>query len=145
MHSSSETHLAGSTTGRNLAFFLIGGSLGAAAALLLAPKTGKDLRHDIATTARTSYDGAVDLVDRVKDGSSSIYHSIIDRSNEVLDLAGDTVVDIRDRVSDAVDAGKSMTSEIRTEAKEKFEDKISAFRVGDGSKGRVKRRGSSVV
>ena len=145
MHSSSETGLARNTNGRNVAFFLIGGSLGAAAALLLAPKTGKDLRHDIASTARTGYDGAADLVDRVKDGSSTIYHSIIDRSNEVLDLASNTAGDVKDRVSEAIDAGKKVTNEVRTEAKEKYDEKISALRVVSGPKGNARRRGSSVI
>ncbi|HMT09195.1 MAG TPA: YtxH domain-containing protein [Pyrinomonadaceae bacterium] len=145
MHSSSDTQLAKNTAGRNVAFFLIGGSLGAAAALLLAPKTGKDLRHDIATTAKTGYDGAVDLVDRVKDGSSSIYHSIIDRSNQVLDLTGDKLVEAKDAVLHAVDAGQKRSNEVRTEAREKFEEKVSAFRIGGNKRRGSARRSSSVV
>jgi gas vesicle protein len=69
--------------------FVVGVGIGAAAALLLAPKSGEELRHDI--------------TDDVNDGVNQIRATGNDlkrRAQKVVDVA-------RDQVQDAVDAGGS--------------------------------------
>ncbi|WP_377888139.1 YtxH domain-containing protein [Alkalihalobacillus sp. R86527] len=74
---------------------LIGGIVGAAAALLSAPKSGKELRNDLNQQAgvvkeRTSQfrDTAVergtDIANRAKERSNTIYKQVSDQSNNIV-------------------------------------------------------------
>ena len=76
-----------SSAGTAVAFLLIGIGVGAALGLLLAPKTGRQLRKDL----RRSYDDAMETVS--------------DWSDEA-----------RDRLKDAVDKGAEFADEIRSKA-----------------------------
>ncbi len=86
-----------------LTYLLIGGGIGAALALLFAPKSGTELRHDIADVTKKGYNSTLDLAGRVKDESSSIYHSVVDRSKDVLDTATDKAMNAVDSISGAID------------------------------------------
>ncbi len=96
----------GSNVGTAITFLLIGLGAGALAGLLLAPKTGKQLRRDL----KRGYDDARDTVgdwaeeakDRVRD-------------------AGDRVRDVTDRVKDAATRGAEMAEDLRNTVREKAE------------------------
>jgi len=75
------------TAGTAITFLLIGLGVGAALGLLLAPKTGKQLRKDL----RRSYDDALETVS--------------DWSEEA-----------RDRFEDAVDKGSDLADKLRSKA-----------------------------
>jgi gas vesicle protein len=62
---------------------LIGGILGGAAALLLAPKTGEEMREEIADRYRKVSDEAVELMDAVCEHSIEM----IDRAKEIAEEA----------------------------------------------------------
>jgi gas vesicle protein len=47
--------------------FLVGGLVGAGVALLLAPKSGRELRHDIKDMASSTRDSITSAVERGKD------------------------------------------------------------------------------
>ena len=79
-----------STTGTAVTFLMIGLGAGALIALLLAPKSGKQMRRDL----RRKYD---DARDTLQDWSE----------------------DARDRVSDAVDRSAEWAEELRATAREK--------------------------
>jgi gas vesicle protein len=74
---------------------LIGGVLGAAAALLLAPKTGRELRGDI----RDRY---VDVQDRTK----QILTDVGSKTQEVAKQVGQQASDIMDKTRSVVSAAK---------------------------------------
>jgi gas vesicle protein len=76
------------TTGTAVTFLLIGVGVGAALGLLLAPKTGRQLRKDL----RRSYDGA-------------------------LDTASDWADEAKDRLDDVVEKGGDFAEGIRSKAK----------------------------
>ncbi len=69
--------------------FAIGAGVGAAAALLLAPKSGEDLRGDIA-------DGVNGGIDRVRTAGKDVKR----RAQRVVDIA-------KDQVQDVIDAGEA--------------------------------------
>jgi gas vesicle protein len=75
------------TVGTGIAFLLIGLGVGAALGLLLAPKTGRQLRKDL----RRSYDDAVDTV-------------------------SDWTEEARGRIKVAVDKGSDLADELRSKA-----------------------------
>jgi gas vesicle protein len=72
-----------SSVGVAVTFLLIGLGAGALTALLLAPKTGKQLRKDI----RRKYDDAVDRVEDWKDSAE-----------EALERGAEMAEELRDRV-----------------------------------------------
>ena len=72
--------------GTAVSFLLIGIGIGAALGLLLAPKTGKQLRKDL----RRSYDDALDTVSDWTDEAK-------DRFGDAVDATGDFADDLRSK------------------------------------------------
>ena len=70
-----------------LFYLLVGGGIGAAIALLFAPKKGTDLRSDITDLTRKGYDGTLELAGQFKDQSASLYDSIREKTDKAIDLA----------------------------------------------------------
>ena len=133
-------------TTRNLTYLLIGGGLGAVAALLFAPKSGSEFRSDLAETARTGYDGAIGLATRVKDESSGLYQTVCDKKDDLLNLAGWAATETKDRVGDAIEAGRDRANEVRAalpdgEAAQPSDESA----VGQSRSGNTGRRSSSVI
>ncbi len=79
---------SGGATGTAVTFLLIGLGVGAALGLLLAPKTGKQLRRDLGR----SYD-------------------------EALETASDWSEEARERIEDVVEKGGDFADEMRAKAK----------------------------
>jgi gas vesicle protein len=89
----------GNNVGTAVTFFLIGIGAGALAALVLAPKTGKQFRRDL----KRGYDDAKDaLQDWTED-------------------AKDRVRDARERVRDVADRGADLAGDLRDGVREKVE------------------------
>jgi len=93
----------GSDVGTAITFFLIGLGAGALAGLLLAPKSGKQLRKDIAR-------GYEDARDAVGDWADDAAETVKGRVRE----AGE-------RVRDAANRGVEIAEELRDSAREKVE------------------------
>jgi len=84
--------------GGKLIFFMLGGGIGAAIALLFAPKSGKELRQDIADTAAKGYDETLDTANRVKEQSMEYYEAAKDKGSEVLDLIAEKASAVKDEI-----------------------------------------------
>lgn len=87
-----------SISASKLAYILIGGGMGAAVALLFAPKKGRDLRHDISDSTRKGYDGTLDLARRFKDQSSGLYQSLVDKV-KIFEEGADEIRDLPTKLS----------------------------------------------
>ena len=70
-----------SSAGTAITFFLIGLGAGAAAALLLSPKTGKQIRRDL----RRGYEEAVDRFEDFKKEAMDRVDEVIERGSEIAD------------------------------------------------------------
>lgn len=75
--------------GKTLAFCLLGAGIGAALALIFAPKSGKELRRDISDAASKSYDHATELYDATKE-----------KGIEVLEAAGEKMTELKEEIMD---------------------------------------------
>jgi gas vesicle protein len=94
----------GSNAGTAIVFLLIGLGAGALAGLLLAPKTGKQLRRDL----KRGYEDAKDAIDdwtdeaRERRDASSRAHDLADRGRDIatrgIEMAGDLRDNARDKV-----------------------------------------------
>jgi gas vesicle protein len=97
-----------------IAYLLIGGGIGAALALLFAPKRGSELRHDIADVTRKGYDATLDLTHDLKKRSSDFIHTAKEKVEHVYDFASnkagqasdvfeDVVTEVKGTVNDGID------------------------------------------
>lgn len=90
-----------SNVGTAITFLLIGLGAGALAGLLLAPKSGKQLRRDI----KRGYDDALDNVsdwageaaDKIKDRAREAGKSVREAASRGVDAAADFAEDLRDK------------------------------------------------
>jgi gas vesicle protein len=91
------------TAADRVTFLLIGAGLGAALALLFAPKSGRELREDIADVSRKTYrrgsEGAKTAREKLTDGVGTVKEKI-DKT--------------KGNIASAIDAGKQAYREERT-------------------------------
>src|SRR5580692_11468833 len=103
--SSDDSHVGTAVT-----FLLIGLGAGALAALLLAPKTGKQFRRDL----KKGYDDAKDTVGDWADEAKDTVGNWADEAKE-------RRRDARERVSDVAKRGVDLAEDLRDAAREKVE------------------------
>jgi gas vesicle protein len=107
----------GGSAVEKLTFLLIGAGIGAAVALLFAPKSGRELREDIADVTRRGLDAAGDEARRLGDRATDIYES---GRGKVTDIYGSA----RDRLSHGAEA----VSDVAARQKEQIAAAIEAGR-----------------
>lgn len=111
-----------------LTYLLLGGGIGAILALLFAPKSGHELREDIADATRKGLDKtketaalvgekAGDYYEVTRERASELYHTAQERAGELTDKAKE-VATRRNPFSEAIEAGK----EAYQEEKERLEN-----------------------
>jgi gas vesicle protein len=96
----------GTSTSDKALYFIIGGLIGAATALLLAPRSGEETRKLIAAKARESADVLANRTRAAADKTSTY----IERGKELLHQQ-------RDQLSAAVEAGKQAYNQEKDKAK----------------------------
>jgi len=105
-----------------LTYLLIGGGIGAVLALLFAPKSGHELRGDIADATRKGIDrsreAATQLGDRAgeyyettRERASELYSTASEKVGEVARTARETAARQTGTVAAAIDAGKKAYQE----------------------------------
>ena len=89
--------------------FLVGGVVGAGVMLLLAPKSGKEVRADIKRFAHDSKERVALAVDRGKE----LYKDTVDRASLAIDKGKEIYEGGRTIVGKVLDAGKTAYVEER--------------------------------
>src|SRR3989442_14307382 len=77
----------GSSAAEKLTFLLIGGGIGATLALLFAPKSGRELRGDIADYTKRGVDAAGEQARVIGDRASELYGTATSKASEVYGTA----------------------------------------------------------
>jgi gas vesicle protein len=101
--------MAEDNTGNKLLFFLIGGFIGAAVALLFAPKSGEETRAF--------------LGDKVREGKDYISTKSRDVKDQVLtyvDKGKETISGQKERLAAAIEAGKQVYREEKGKAEQQI-------------------------
>lgn len=80
------------------AAILIGGMIGAAIALLYAPKSGREIRKEITRAARRGKNSTVDLIE---DTIEDVNHLVNDLKKKAVDIV-DQGVDLSDRTKNEI-------------------------------------------
>src|SRR5215813_12814206 len=105
-----------------LTYLLIGGGIGAVLALLFAPKSGQELRSDIADATRKGIDRSREAAQQLGERAGEYYENTRERASELYAQAAERVGDLANSaregasrrtatVSAAIDAGKKAYQE----------------------------------
>jgi gas vesicle protein len=100
-----------------LTYLLIGGGIGAILALLFAPKSGHELRGDIADATRKGIDRSREAAQQLGDRAGEYYEATRNRAGELYSQAAEKVTEVAQTareaasrqggtVAAAIDAGK---------------------------------------
>lgn len=128
MRSEYEREETSATT--KLTYLLVGGGIGAILALLFAPKSGQELRGDIADATRKGIEKGKETASLVgerageyyevtRDRASEFYQTAQEKAGEFTDKAREAVAATKNPFSAAIEAGKEAYAEEkrRTESK----------------------------
>lgn len=98
-----------------LTYLLIGGAVGAVMALLFAPKSGHELRGDIADATRKGIDRTRETASQLGTRAGEYYDATRERASELYSTASDKARDVAARrgshLSAAIEAGKQAYKE----------------------------------
>ncbi|HEV2762891.1 MAG TPA: YtxH domain-containing protein [Pyrinomonadaceae bacterium] len=89
-----------------LTYFLIGGTVGAIVALLFAPKSGRELRGDIADATRKSVDRTRETATQLGTRAGEYYDAAAAKAGELATSAREAAARRGEHLSAAIDAGR---------------------------------------
>src|SRR5687768_7597872 len=112
----------GDNISTRLTYLLIGGGIGAILALLFAPKSGEELRGDIADATRKGIDRSREAAQQLSDRAGEYYETTRERASELYSHAAEKVGEVAKSarevasqktgtVAAAIDAGKKAYQE----------------------------------
>lgn len=127
----------GLSAAEKLTFLLIGGGIGATLALLFAPKTGRELRGDIADYTKRGVDSAGEQARVIGERAGELYGTAASKASEAYGAASGKVSEVygtaSERVSEAygtarekVAAGAGTVSEVAGRQKDQIAAAIEA-------------------
>jgi gas vesicle protein len=113
---------SGDSVSTRLTYLLIGGGIGAILALLFAPKSGQELRSDIADATRKGIDRSREAAQQLGDRAGEYYEATRGRAAELYSQAAEKVTEVAQgareaasrqtgTISAALDAGKKAYQE----------------------------------
>ncbi len=113
---------SGDNISTRLTYLLIGGGIGAVIALLFAPKSGQELRGDIADVTRKGIDKSREAAQQLGDRAGEYYETTRERAAELYSTASEKVGEVArtaresasrqtGTVAAAIDAGKKAYQE----------------------------------
>lgn len=89
-----------------ITYFVIGGAIGAVAALLLAPKSGHELRGDIADVTRKGVVRTRETAGHLGARAGDFYQAASSKAGEVADVARGAAARKGEQLTAAIEAGK---------------------------------------
>jgi gas vesicle protein len=100
----------GSGGGDKLVYFLIGAGIGAITALLFAPKSGSELRSDIADATKKGLDYARDTSREMGERATEYYQTGVERASELSSRSKDAVGELTERGKDLINRQKAQVA-----------------------------------
>jgi gas vesicle protein len=116
----------GSGAAEKLTFLLIGAGIGATLALLFAPKSGRELRGDIADYTKRGVDAAGERARVIGERAGELYGTATARASEAYGTAAARVSEAYGSAREKVVAGAETVSEIAARQKEQIAAAIEA-------------------
>ena len=119
--------------GTQLTCFAIGATVGAMVALLFAPKSGRELREDLADATRKGVDRARETGSQLSARAGEVYGTASARAGELATSAREAVASRGERFTSAIEAGREAYREEkrRTESSALTDKQPRALEGGD--------------
>jgi gas vesicle protein len=105
-----------------LTYLLVGGAIGAIVALLFAPKSGQELREDIAEATRKGIEKGKEAAAVVGEKAGEYYEVTKERAGEILHDAQEAVGEFGDKAKDAVTSATNPFSAAIEAGKEAYNE-----------------------
>lgn len=99
------------SNGEKFVYFLIGGFVGAAVALLFAPKTGQETRNLIGEKYREGSDQITRKVREGRDAVTERSREVFDKVTQGVDRGKETLARQKEQLTAAIDAGRQAYQE----------------------------------
>ncbi len=101
---------------------VVGGIVGASAAMLVAPKSGKELRADINDKATTAKDKTVEFTNVAKEKGNEYSQIAKEKSGEWSEVAKEQWNRVADKTSRLTDKANSLSDEMTSDVKNMMEE-----------------------
>ncbi|HVS83692.1 MAG TPA: YtxH domain-containing protein [Pyrinomonadaceae bacterium] len=112
----------GDSVSTKLTFFLVGAGIGAVLALLFAPKSGEELRNDIADATRKGVDRSKEAAQQLGAKATEYYDATRAKAGEYYDTARETAGEYyeatRERATELYDTATAKAGEVASKAGE---------------------------
>jgi gas vesicle protein len=92
--------------GARLTYFAIGATVGAVVALLFAPKSGRELRQDVADATRKGVDRARETGSQISTRAGEYYETATSKAGELAASAREVASRRGEQFSSAIEAGR---------------------------------------
>jgi gas vesicle protein len=99
-----------------IAYLVVGGTIGAALALLFAPKSGRELRGDIADVTRKGAERTRDAASQIGTRAGELYGVAATKAGEISDAARELAARKGEHVTAAIEAGRQAYAEEKQRA-----------------------------
>lgn len=113
---------SGDNISTKLTYFLVGAGIGAVLALLFAPKSGEELRNDIADATRKGLDKSKEAAQQLGAKAGEYYDATRQKAGEVYDSARETAEEYyeatRERASELYDTASAKAGEVVTKTRD---------------------------
>ena len=113
---------SGDNLSTRLTFFLVGAGIGAVLALLFAPKSGEELRNDIADATRKGIDKSREAAQQLGTKATEYYETGKQKAGQYYDSARETAEEYyeatRERAADLYDNASSKAGEVVNKTRE---------------------------
>jgi gas vesicle protein len=116
----------GSGAAEKLTFLLIGAGIGATLALLFAPKSGRELRGDIADSTKRGVDAAGEQARVIGERANELYGTAASKASAAYGTAAGRVAEVYGTAREKVVAGAETVSEVAGRQKEQIAAAIEA-------------------
>jgi len=107
---------SGDNISTRLTYFLVGAGIGAVLALLFAPKSGEELRSDIADATRKGIDRSKEAAAQLGNKAGEVYDATRQKAGEYYDTARETAGEYyeatRERASELYDTASAKAGEV---------------------------------
>jgi gas vesicle protein len=120
--------------GARLTYFAIGATVGAVVALLFAPKSGRELRQDVADATRKGVDHARETGSQLSTRAGEYYETATSKAGELATSAREAASRRGEQFSSAIEAGRQAyrDEKRRTESSALTETEPRALEGGNG-------------
>ena len=117
-----------------LTYFLIGGTVGAMVALLFAPKSGRELREDLADATRKGVDRTRETATQIGAKAGEYYEAASGKAGELAASAREAAARRGEHLSAAIEAGRQAYADEKRRTESSGADLAPTYYEGEQQK-----------